>query len=60
MKRVQRVYQIVFVMFDGAELAWKLFRKLEHYEAYVDYVGPECMRKLGIRAIQYRMRYIDE
>ncbi len=31
MRKMQTVYQVVFVMFDGAELMWKIFAKVEHY-----------------------------
>ena len=59
MKTVKTVYQVVFVMFDGAELAWKIFSKIEHYEAYVKEVKPEWLRMLGISSIKYRLHFIE-
>lgn len=60
MKQVKRVYQLVFVMVDGAELAWKIFSKVEHYDAYVEGLNEEHLRRLGIVSIRYRMHFIDD
>jgi len=59
MREVQHVYQVAFVMFDGAILHWRLFSKLEHYQAFVDSVTEENMRKLGIEAIRYTIRTVE-
>jgi hypothetical protein len=59
MKKIQTVYQVVFVMFDGAELTWKIFSRVEHYHAYVAQVTPESMRSLGVASIRYRTMYIE-
>lgn len=58
-KKIENVYQVVFVMEDGAELSWKLFRKLEHYKAFVESVSQADLNKLGIAAIRYRTRFIE-
>lgn len=59
MRTIQTVYQVVYVMDDGTEFAWRLFKKLEHYQAFVESVTQADLRKLGIEAIRYRTRYVE-
>lgn len=59
MKPVACAWQVVFVMEDGAELAWKIFSTFGKYQAFADGVSEEHMSKLGIRKVSYRVRFIE-
>lgn len=59
MKKVEAVFQIMFVMDDGAELPWRIFKNLDHYRAFVGSVTRAEMRKFGIESISYRVRHIE-
>lgn len=59
MRKMQNVYQVVFVMNDGVELSWKIFDTIEKTEAFIKHVPDSHLQRLGIVRIAYRVRYIE-
>lgn len=59
MKKIEIRYQLVYVMEDGAQLFWKVFRTLDEYEDFECGVPLAYKKRLGIRSISYRVLYVD-
>lgn len=58
-RKIEHMVQVVYVMNDGAEFPWKVFRTHAQYYEFVNGIAQADMQKLGVESIRYRIMYVD-